>query len=60
MWLAGAAGIGKSTLAAESAAGAGLINGVTATTFEPEGALDRRTSLILRYRLELLIDPQVG
>lgn len=37
----------------------GLVGGVTPTTFEPDRALDRRTTLILMYRLEVLIDPQV-
>lgn len=37
----------------------GLVSGVTPTTFEPDAPLDRRTSLILMYRLETVIDPIV-
>ncbi|RMH70597.1 MAG: S-layer homology domain-containing protein [Actinomyces sp.] len=38
---------------------AGLVGGVTPTTFEPDGPLDRRTALLLMYRLETMVDPPV-
>ncbi len=37
----------------------GLVGGTSANTFEPDGALDRITSIILFYRLELNVDPDV-
>ncbi len=37
----------------------GLVGGTSANTFDPDGPLDRITSVILFYRLELNVDPEV-
>ena len=37
----------------------GLVGGTSANTFDPDGPLDRITSIILFYRLELNVDPEV-
>jgi len=37
----------------------GLVGGTSANTFDPDGPLDRVTSLILFFRLELNVDPDV-
>ena len=40
--------------------GNGIINGTSATTFDPSGELDRVTLVVLFDRIERLIDPLVG